>query len=916
MVKSKLIKVSGEDNSVFMVDISKILLFSQDLSVLYMENDEETRQNTYDVLQHIFHKVEVVTDAHHSIEAFHTFYSTTQNYPDIIIIDINLSQLNIVDICQEFLQHNPQQIIVITSDNFTEEALKNLLRLNIHYFILKPLELEQLYTTLYDVSKICHDRRTGESRDTEIMMLNETLHQTIAELQQSIETEKRNSNIKDTFFANMSHEIRTPMNAVIGLSHILLETELNEKQFDYLKKIQSSGTHLLDIINDILDFSKIESGKLDVEFSEFDINDILEKISYMIGIKAQEKGIELIFDIDHDVPAKLMGDSLRLGQIIINLMNNAVKFTNSGEVTLQVKQLPFDGDKSIIKFQVIDTGIGISDEQIEKLFQPFTQADESISRNYGGSGLGLMISKQLVEMMGGEISVESEYGKGSIFTFTIVTLQSDEKRKYRLPSKSLMYKNVLLVDSHQKTMEALADMLRYFHYTTTFAHSLQEVEELMADNEFDIVFVDYEMMSHCDMARENCDTKVVLMQSGVVISDETIINGIDIHAYLHKPFSQQMILSVILNLYSEQPNYNEPLEKKLTKESLQSLRGSHIYLVEDNEINQTVMLALLDGTGINVTVFENGQELLGQLAINSDIDLILMDIFMPIMNGYETTKKIREHSEYDHIPIIALTASAMQKDIDRALEAGMTAYISKPIHVQTLYTLLLEHIRERSEREISETLQNQETHNRNIQLFEHFANNTLTQLKENINKLHKDEVLKLLTNIKEEAQKTDVDRFDTIDQEFEKIVTTRDDALNEHLKVYNEMLEVYLISIAAIRENKLTTDREKNYVSKVLNVDAGIAYYQGDAKLYRSHLFAFEKYLNDSSGLLEPMIAQSQLEDIASFALKLKEASEKIKANIMINLAISFEMILSQYKSEVNEFLKTYKQLSNTTQEQ
>jgi CheY-like chemotaxis protein len=406
------------------------------------------------------------------------------------------------------------------------------------------------------------------------------------------------------------------------------------------------------------------------------------------------------------------------------------------------------------------------------------------------------------------------------------------------------------------------------------------------------------------------------MQSGVVISDETIINGIDIHAYLHKPFSQQMILSVIINLYSEKPNYHELLDKSLKKEDLQSLRGSHIYLVEDNKINQTVMLALLDGTGINVTVFENGQELLDQLTINSNIDLILMDIYMPIMNGYQVTKEIRTNSEYDHIPIIALTASAMQKDIDRALEAGMTAYISKPIHVQTLYTLLLEHIRERSIIEISEILQKQETQKRSLQLFKNFYTYTLAQLEEDINKLHKDEVLKLLINIKEEAQKTDVDRFDTIDQEFEKIVTTRDDALNEHLKVYNEMLEVYLISIAAIRENKLTTDREKNYVSKVLNVDAGIAYYQGDAKLYRSHLFAFEEYLNDSSGLLEPMIAQSQLEDIASFALKLKEASEKIKANIMINLAISFEMILSQYKSEVNEFLQTYKQISNTAQEQ
>ena len=924
-------KVNGDDNSVFMVDISKILLFSESLSVLYIEADQEAYEDTYDVLQHIFHQVQVARDMQEAIETFHKFYHIHQTYPEIVIIDINISENSGIDLCREFLEHNPQQMIVISTDTYTQKQLTELIRLNIHYFLLKPMELEQLYKTLYDVSQISYEQKFQASRDTEVTMLNQTLHQTITELQESIETEKRNSKIKDLFFANMSHEIRTPMNAVIGLSHILLETELNQKQFDYLSKIQSSGSHLLNIINDILDFSKIEAGKLDVEFNEFDINEILESISYMIGIKAQEKGVELIFDIDHSVPAKLMGDSLRLGQIIINLLNNAVKFTESGEVILKVRQLPFGDDKSIIEFEVIDTGIGMTDEQIKKLFQPFAQADESISRTYGGSGLGLLISKQLVEMMGGEIKVESRYGEGSKFTFTIVTLHSDEKRKYRLPSKDLMNKQILIVDTNQKTMDALADMLRYFHYTASFAMSPEEVQELIIDQEFDITFVDYDMLTKCqnDIIRDNCNTKVVLMQSGVTLSDETIINGIDIHAYLHKPFNQQMILSVILNLYSETPNYSEMIEKNISKDDLKKLRGSHIYLAEDNEINQTVMIALLEDTGIKVTVFKNGQELLDELAIDSNVDLILMDIYMPILDGYKTAQMIRQNSAYDHIPIIALTASAMKQDIDRALETGMIAYISKPIHVQTLYTLLQEHIEEKTitdtpEIEMQESdnkktdddnSDDKSTEDKNLEIFEDFYKNTLISLEEDMKESKVEEVTKLLKNLQDEAEKVQIESLQTIDKEFTEITQTRDIALLEHLEVYNELTDVFLISIKAIQENKLNSDKEKNYVSKVLNVDAGIDKYEGDAKLYRSHLFAFADYLQNSSGLLKEMIAQSQFEEIKIFSLKLKEESEKIKANIMTNVAVSFEMILLQYNSDIDKFLQQYKELPKNIQE-
>jgi len=290
---------------------------------------------------------------------------------------------------------------------------------------------------------------------------------------------------------------------------------------------------------------------------------------------------------------------------------------------------------------------------------------------------------------------------------------------------------------------------------------------------------------------------------------------------------------------------------------------------------------------------------------------------------------IRQNSAYDHIPIIALTASAMKQDIDRALETGMIAYISKPIHVQTLYTLLQEHIEEKTitdtpEIEMQESdnkktdddnSDDKSTEDKNLEIFEDFYKNTLISLEEDMKESKVEEVTKLLKNLQDEAEKVQIESLQTIDKEFTEITQTRDIALLEHLEVYNELTDVFLISIKAIQENKLNSDKEKNYVSKVLNVDAGIDKYEGDAKLYRSHLFAFADYLQNSSGLLKEMIAQSQFEEIKIFSLKLKEESEKIKANIMTNVAVSFEMILLQYNSDIDKFLQQYKELPKNIQE-
>ncbi len=527
----------------------------------------------------------------------------------------------------------------------------------------------------------------------ELEKCNKKLLKKITVLEKTVELQKYTAQVKNEYFASLSHEIRTPMNAIIGLNHLLLETDIDKIQYEYLSNIQSSGDHLLQIINDILDFSKIEAGKLDVEYIEFNMNTLLNTISQIIGISADEKGIELIFDIDHSVPSVLMGDPLRLRQVIINLMNNAIKFTDTGKVLLKIKQLSLNNHRSTIEFQIIDTGIGLTAIQIGKLFQSFSQADISTSRQYGGSGLGLIISKQLIEMMGGDIRVESEYGEGSRFIFTIESEQQKEKRKYRLPSKNLMNKSVLIIDACEDTTKALAEMLAYFHYDSIVTSTIAEANLKIAVHQFDIIFIDYDLIKKCDqdIAYENCNAKVALMKSGVALSNEMIINSIHIQAHLPKPFTQQMVFSVILEVYGEKP-IQKVSHKDLQKKDLQSLKGNHIFVAEDNKINQATILSMLKDTGIRITLFDNGQDLLTQLTIKGKIDFILMDTDMPIMDGYEATTQIKKNRAYDDIPIVALLASTLKKDIDRTVELGMNSYICKPINANILYALLLKHV--------------------------------------------------------------------------------------------------------------------------------------------------------------------------------------------------------------------------------